>query len=175
MLLSLAANVFFIPNTEQMLLYGIITLLVHRLLVIYLMVSLIKITDFIPVVIGTLPFLLVFFYLFMISDDIPNHSFYILIIQNVLISLVGGIAISTFIMKDSKRNSWLLLCGLLFVLLHLIIFVEKYYLSQLSPALLRPIAMALNVVAFYTFYEFVIAAERSDDNSTPVCSDVLVG
>jgi ABC-type transport system involved in cytochrome c biogenesis permease subunit len=145
------------------------------MMVIYLLIQLLKINDFIPVVIGTIPFLLVFFYLFMISDDIPEHSYFILIVQNMLISLVGGIAISSFIMKDSKRNSWLLLCGLLFVMLHLIIFIEKYYLSQLSPAVLRPIAMSVNVLAFYTFYEFVIAAERSDDNGAAVGGDAVAG
>lgn len=168
MSLSIITNILFIPDDGQMLYYGIIAFLVHRLLVIYLIALLVKINDFVPMFIGTIPFLLVFFYLFMITDEIPENSFYILIMQNLLISVLGGIAVSNYIMNDSKKNSWLLLCGLLFVLLQLIIFIERYYLSQFSTIFLRPVAMALNIVAFYTFYEFVVAAEKSDDDAATV-------
>jgi hypothetical protein len=99
------------------------------------------------------------------SSDVPEESFAVMVLQNILISVLGGLAVSNYMMHDNRRNSWLLICGLLFVALQFIVFIEKYYLIGLSPSMLRPVAMALNAFAFYTFYEFVMAVEKSDDNS----------
>lgn len=165
---SLATNILFIPEDEQMLFFGLLTFLIHRILVIYFIISLLRIKDFIPVVIATVPFLLVFFYLFASTTGIPENSFFILIVQNILISVLGGIAFAHYIMNDNKNNSWLLICGLLFIALQFVVFIEKYYLPHLSPHVFRPLAMGLNVFAFYTLYEFVLATEKSDDNGTAI-------
>ena len=164
---SVITNILFIPNEQRMLFFGIITFMFHRIIVIYLIFKLLKLKDYIPVAIATIPFLLIFFYLLAISTEIPENSFILLVIQNILISIFGGIALSNYMMNDNKKNSWLLICGLLFVALQFIVFLEKYYLSDLSPGIFRPIAMGLNTFAFYTFYEFVIATEKSDNNGTP--------
>ena len=170
MTLSLITNLFFIPNTEQMLFYGIIAFLLHRLLVIYIIMALVKIRDFVPVFIATIPFLLIFFYLFFITEQIPENIFLIIVVSNLLISVLGGIAVSNYVMKDTKSSSLLLLAGLLLVLMQLIVFVEKYYLSHMSPIILRPISMGFHVFAFYTLVQFVIAGEREqlDENSSAV-------
>ncbi len=164
MVLSSVTNVLFIPNDASALFLGLIVFTVHRILVVVLVFRLIKIRDIVPIAIGTVPFLLVFFYM-LASSDVPEESFAVMVLQNVLISILGGLAVSNYMMNDNRRNSWLLICGLLFVALQFIVFVEKYYLIGLSPAMMRPIAMALNAFAFYTFFEFIMATEKSDDNS----------
>ncbi|RZJ35351.1 MAG: hypothetical protein EOO51_05560 [Flavobacterium sp.] len=168
MLFSVITNILFIPNDPKMLFYGVIAFLIHRIIVLWLVNRLIRINDFIPVAIATTPFLLVFFYLLAITDGIPVDTFILLSLQNIMISLLGGIALSNYVMNDNRKNSWLLICGVLFVALQFIVFLEKYYLTGISPAIFRPIAMGLNAFAFYTFYEFVIATERSDDNGAPM-------
>ena len=114
MTLSLITNLFLIPNTEDMLFYGIIAFLLHRLLVIYIVMALVKIRDFVPVLIATIPFLLIFFYLFFITEQIPENSFLIIVVSNLLISILGGIAVSNYVMKDTKSSSLLLLAGVFF-------------------------------------------------------------
>ncbi len=160
---SMVTNILFIPTDQASLFYAIIAFMVHRLVILYYIILILKIKDYIPVFIATIPFMIVFFYL-LASSEVPENSFMILIFQNILISILGGIALSNYIMHDNKRNSWLLICGLLFVGLQFIVFVEKYYLSGLSLTIFRPIAMGLNAFAFYTFYEFVTAIEKSDEN-----------
>jgi hypothetical protein len=164
MAFSVVTNLLFIPTQANMLLYGLIAFSFHRVFQLALIVKLVNIRDYIPVAIATIPFLLLFFFL-LASSEVPQDSFWIMVFQNVLISLFGGIALSNYIMHDNRKNSWLLICGLLFVSLQFIVFIEKYYLLSSSPTIFRPIAMGLNAFAFYTFYEFVVATEKSDDNS----------
>ena len=166
MTLSLLTNLLFIPDNPTMLFYGLSVFLVHRILIIVYIVKLLKMKDYIPVAIATVPFLLAYFYLFLITNGIPEESFVVLIAQNILISVLCGISFSHYMMQDNKKNSWLLLCGIFFGSLQFIVFVEKFYLMGFSPGIFRPIAMGLNAFAFYTFYEFVMATERSNGNGT---------
>ncbi len=168
MLFSVITNLLFIPNSATWLLFGVIAFMIHRLFIISLIIKIIKIRDFIPAVLATIPLLVVFCYLLSITTEIPEVSFYLLIVQNVLISVLGGLALSTYLVNDSKGNSWLLICGLLFVALQFIVFIERYYLSGFSLQILRPIAMALNAFAFFTFYKFVLASEISDNDGAAV-------
>jgi hypothetical protein len=118
-----------------------------------------KIKDIIPVILGTAPFILVFFYLFVETTDIPENSFLILVVQNILISLFAGLSLSCYVMNDNKQNSILLISALLFVMLQFTVFIEKYYLTNEFQHLFRPLAMSLNTLAFYSFYKYVTIAE----------------
>jgi len=165
MFLSAVTNALFIPKGYHALLLALVVFTAHRIVALVLVFRLLKLRDYIPTAIATVPFLLVFFFM-LISSDVPADTFWVMILQNIMISILGGVSVSTYMMHDNKRSSWLLICGMLFVALQFAVFIEKYYLVGFSP-LLRPLSMALNAFAFYTFYEFVIAAEQSDGNAAP--------
>ncbi|MDI1316952.1 lysoplasmalogenase family protein [Flavobacterium sp.] len=164
LLLSLITNILFIPNTPQYLFYAVIVFTIYRIISIYIIFSLQKVIDFIPIVIATAPFLLIFFYLFIETAEIPENSFYIIVIQNILMSLLAGIALASYVMNDNKQNSILLISALLFVMLQFVVFVEKYFLKNEFEELFRPLAMTLNSLAFFTFYKYIITAEKSNNN-----------
>jgi len=159
--LSLVTNVLFIPNTQEYLLCGLIAFTIHRIVVLYLIFTLQKIKDYIPAIIATAPFLLVFFYMFMETPDIPEKSIYILILQNILISIFAGVALSSYVMQDNKQNSLLLICALLFVMLQFTVFIEKYLLVNEFEEFFRPIAMSFNTLAFFSLYKYIVTAEKS--------------
>ncbi len=158
---SLITNVLFIPKDMQFVFAGLIVFGLHRLISIFYILKVMKTKDFIPVILASVPFLLIFFYIFFDTDLLSKEVYYIMIIHNSLISLLGGIALSHYIMNDSSRSSWLLICVLSFVTLHFIIFIEKFYI-QLQ--IFRPIAMSLNAFAYYAFYKFILVIERSGSN-----------
>jgi len=158
---SLITNVLFIPNDLKFIFVGLIIFVFHRLINIYYILKVMKTKDFIPVVLASVPFLIVFFYIFFDTDLLTKEVYYIMIIHNSLISLLGGIALSHYIMNDSSRSSWLLICVLSFVTLHFIIFIEKFYIEL---QIFRPIAMSLNAFAYYAFYRFILIIERSISN-----------
>jgi hypothetical protein len=164
-LFSLITNVFFIFDTEAMLFLGLIVFFIHRVLMIYYIVKLIKLKDYIPLLIAMIPFMFFFFYLLSITGELTIRSYGILIIQNILISIIAGITLSDYIMNKGKKDSiWLFIFGLLSITQYFIVFIEKYYLSDLSPISFRPLAMILNTAVYYAFYKFVMSIERLNDN-----------
>lgn len=163
---SLITNVFFIYDTETMLFLGLIAFFIHRLLMIHYIVKLIKLKDYIPLFLAMIPFMFFFFYLLSITSELTARSYGILIVQNILISIIAGITLSDYVMNNGKKNdtAWLLIFGLLSVTQYFIVFVEKYYLSDMSPISFRPLAMILNSSVYYAFYKFVMVIENLNDN-----------
>ncbi len=159
MIFSLFTNLLFIPNSQESLYYGVISFTIHRIFLVILIFRIIKIKDYIPFFLATLPLGFIFFYLFLASD-VPQNSYYLIVFHNLVAAILGGIAISNYIMSDTKQNSLLLICVLLFLGLQLVIYIEKYYLAESHSLFLRPLAMTLNIFAFYAFYKFVISSEK---------------
>jgi len=125
-----------------------------------LIFRIVKIKDFIPFILATIPLGFIFFYLFAASD-VPKNSYYLIFFHNLIAAVLGGVAISSYVMDDSKQNSFLLISVLLFLGLQLVIYIEKYYLVDAHSHVLRPLAMTLNILAFYVFYRFVIISEKN--------------
>ncbi|MGZ9736687.1 hypothetical protein [Flavobacterium sp. GNP002] len=118
-----------------------------------------KIKDFIPILIAIIPFVFIFSYLLSISDEIPKGSYYPLVVQNVLVSILAGVILSNYIMNDSNNSPWLAIFGLLSTALYFTVFIEKCLLSKLPPTYFRPLGMILYVTSYYSFYRFVIDLE----------------
>lgn len=164
MVFSIITNLLFIPNVADYLFFAIIAFLIHRVIIMYLLIKINPIKDFIPFLLASAPFLLVFFYLFIETDNIPENSYAILILQNLIMSVFAGIALSNYVMNDNKQNSILLISAFLFVLLQFVIFIEKYFLIYELREIFRPMAMILNVFAFFTLYKYFIETEKSNNN-----------
>lgn len=164
---SMITNLLFIPNNPKILFYGVIAYSFHRIFLLLLIVKSIRIRHYIPLVVATLPLGFIFFYLFA-ANELPDNTMYLILFHNILASILGGIAISHYVMEDNKVNSLLLISTLLFLGLQLVIYIEKYYLSEVHSDLMRPLAMSINILAFYTFYKFVLAAESANTNRSSI-------
>lgn len=157
--LSLITNLFFIPNNKESLFYGLITYTFHRIALLILIFKIVKIKNYTPFFISTLPLGFIFFFL-ITSSDIPENSYYLIVFQSIMAAVLGGIAIASYSVNDSKQNSLLLISVILFLGLQLVVYIERYFLAELNSFCLRPLAMSLNVAAFYFFYKFVITSEK---------------
>ena len=76
MFFSLITNLLFIPNSKESLFYGVISFTIHRIFLLILIFKIVKIKDFIPFFLATLPLGFIFFYLFLASD-VPENSYYL--------------------------------------------------------------------------------------------------
>lgn len=164
MFFSIITNILFTPNSDIFLYYGIIIFLIHRILIIYVLLKLNPVKDGIPFLLATAPFILIFTYLFIETDNIPQNSYVLIIVQNILMSVFAGIALSNYVMNDNKQNSILLISAFLFVLLQFVVFIEKYFQLYELKQIFRPMAMTLNVFAFYSLFRYMIAAEISNND-----------
>lgn len=163
MFFSFLTNIFFLPVFPDFLFVALIAFTLHRIVLLTYVIKIVKIKDYFPLIIGFIPFFCLFSYVFKFAGDVPEIMYGIIVLQNIMISLLGGIALSNYIVNDNGKNSWLYMSGLLFVLLQFVIFIERYYITI---AIFRPLAMALNVCAFYCFYRFILSTEKSYDDST---------
>ncbi|MFT3795950.1 lysoplasmalogenase family protein [Flavobacterium sp.] len=161
---ALFSNVFFISESQDFLLYGIIAFMVYRILSIIVVVKLVDTILWVPFIIATLPFLFIFSCLINLTMTSDSPSFYPTIINGLLIAGLAGIALSNYVMNDNKANSWLAISTLLFIVLVFLFMIEKYYLSNIA---FKPLSAFIFAFAHFTFYKFVLEAEqngkRSDD------------
>jgi len=162
MLLLLLSTVLFANKNPILFQMGIVLFIVHRIAMIFLVFQLTTFKNYLYILLATFPFLLIFFYLISITNEMTNLQFNILILQSVLISLLSGLALSNYLIADNRQNSWLLISTLLLIGLRFIVFIEEYFLTDMSMPIYRPMAALLNIFAFYTFYKYVIAAETNE-------------
>jgi len=163
MFLSLVTNLLFIPKTPLCLFYGILAFTIHRILLIYYIYILSKIKNIKQFIAITILLLAIFFYLFFASTDLPENSYVLLVLHNIMGAILGGIGISNYILNDNKQNSLLMISVLMFLGLQMVVYVERYYLASIMLEYIRPLAMALNILAFFTFYKYVIAVESNNN------------
>lgn len=159
----LVSNILFFFKNSPLFFFGIMAFLLQRIIMVAFIFKLLAKKDYRLILLSTIPFLMIFLYLISITNEIPTIEFSILILQSVLISLMGGLAVSSYLQIDNRSNSWLLISTLLFIGLRFVVFIEKYYLSLISLSVFSPIAVILNFCAFFAFYKFVIAAEQNEN------------
>lgn len=157
LLFALLSNIFFLSATPQFLLYGIVSFMIYRILSIIVIVKLVDKILLLPFIIATLPFLFIFSCLINLTMTSDSPSFYPTIINGLLIAGMAGIALSNYVMNDNKANSWLAISTLLFIVLVFLFMIQKYYLANIA---FQPISALIFAAAHYTFYRFMMEAER---------------
>jgi hypothetical protein len=136
-LFSLVTNLFFIPNTKM--LFGMITLLAYRGLMIFHVIKLIKRTLSYRYRNGS--FCLCFFLSTGNNGPRYNNSEYFGIGS-------GRIALSDYVMNG--YNTWLLICSILSVSNYFIVFIEKIIcFFHLKPSLGPWLWCWINVLLFF--------------------------
>jgi len=159
---------FLLIESVWMLLYdsrfsvGIICSSIQKIALIILIFKLIKERNYLYLSIVSFAFLLIFLYLFSTTSETSYVDFKFLMLQNVLTSVLGGIAVSSYMIDDNRKNSWLLISILLFIGLRFMLFIQSFYLTDLTLPVIKPIIITLNIFAYFTMYKFVIEAEKNE-------------
>ncbi|MBC7606132.1 MAG: hypothetical protein H7199_04145 [Burkholderiales bacterium] len=151
------SNIFLLSSAQEFLLYGILTFMVYRILTIVVVVRLIGKQPFLPFIIACAPFLFIFSCLINLTMSSLSTSFYPAIVNGILISILAGISLSNYIMDDNRVNFWLALSTLFAVVLVFLFTIQKYYLTN---GIFQPMSALIFAVMHYTFYKFVLEAER---------------
>ncbi len=163
MFFALMANIFFIASGFNSLLIGAVFFMFYRIIVLYLVLKILRITNYFPVFLASIPFICIFLYLSFLTINELGNALFIYIMQVVFMSFLGGISLSNYIMNDTKRDYWLLLSSVLFALIQFVLVLKIYYISI---SIFQPFAMTLYVFAQYALYKFMISSENLNDNTS---------
>jgi hypothetical protein len=124
---------------------GIICSSIQKIALIILIFKLIKERNYMYLSIVSLAFLLIFLYLFSTTSETSYVDFKFLMLQNILTSVLGGIAVSSYMIDDNRKNSWLLISILLFIGLRFMLFIQSFYLNRFD---------ATRYKAYYHYVEY---------------------
>ena len=155
---SCVTNVLFIW-VEDLIFWGVTIFTIHRILMIVFLIQILKIKDFIPLILATIPFMLFAIYIFLDVEFQSSTIQYFIFVQNCMISVLGGMALSQYVLKDSSKITWLMLSVFLFFCLHFLVFIELFYVRY---NFMRSLAMLLNITAFFAFYKYVVTLAKEE-------------
>lgn len=141
---------------------GVICSTLQKIVLIVLIYKLVKERNYLYLSIVSIAFLLIFLYLFSTTNETSYVDFKFLMTHNILTSVLGGLAVSNYIVDDNRQNSWLLISVLLFIGLRFMLFIQSFYLTDLTLPVIKPIIITLNIFAYFTLYKFVIEAEKNE-------------
>jgi len=156
-LFSWVANIFFVSTLFQSIMIGAFFFIFQRLLIIYIVLKYIKLPSIFPMIVGCIPFLFIYFYLVCLTHDKIGDGLIIFVVQCVLISFLGGLAVGNYIFRSNRANKLLLLSIMFFAITQFVFVLRLYYTES---NVFQPIAMILFVAAQYLFYRFLLLAEK---------------
>jgi hypothetical protein len=162
----LGSNILFYFKDSFLFLLGVYSFMCLRVIALYIIFVQTKKNSALHIFATSFPFLVIFFYLISVTNDISNYEFNPLVAQSMLISVLAGISVSNYLKDDNRAHSWLLISTLLFIGLRFIVFIERFVVDSLAFSYNRPIGAVLSSFAFFTFYKYMIAVECDEDNTT---------
>ncbi len=156
---ALLANIFFISKDFNSIVIASVFSIIYRGLIIYIVLKQVKINNFLPVFLGSIPFGALFIYLTFLTMNELENGLYIYLVQVLFLSFLGGISLSNYMMEESKKNFWLLLSIVLFAFIQFILVLKLFYLSVI---IFQPISMAFFVIAQFALYKYMLLSEGRD-------------
>lgn len=157
LLFVMMSNLFFVSKEFSSLLIGSIFFLFYRMLIIYLVIKIVRIKNYLPIFLGSIPFVIIFLYATSLTIDELGNAIYIHIILVVFMSFLGGFSLTNYVIDNSKMNYWLFISCMLFAVIHFILILKTYYLPI---SIFQPMVMLVYAFAQFSMYKFIILSER---------------
>lgn len=156
LLFATVSNLFFISDDISSLTLGMFAYLFYRLLTIIIVVKTTQKCYLLSVIIGTILFLTPLIYFIILNQGSFEQSLIPAVVNVVLISILGGLSVSNYLMEEGVKNTWLLISTILFAFLAVIFVIQKYYLFI---PLLDSLRVIVLMGAHYIFYRYVLLSE----------------
>jgi hypothetical protein len=156
LLMAVASNVMLIFSTNPLIFYGVTAFLVYRALVIIVVVNYTAKFHPLAFVIAIIPFLFIFIYLLDMTQATLSTGLYPAMANALVMSVLAALSLSNYVFEDDRRNSWLLISSLLFVVLMFIFVIERFYLEN---PVFRPLSVIIFSTAHFAFYRYLILSE----------------
>ncbi|HEX8270866.1 MAG TPA: lysoplasmalogenase family protein [Flavobacterium sp.] len=158
LIFAVTSNVLFLWTSSDFVLYGGVAFLIYRIFMIILVIKSITKFHWLAFGIAILPFLFSFSYLIELTENELSLNIYPAVATSLLMSVLAALSLSNYIFEDDRRNSWLLISSLLFVVLMFIFVIERFYLDNI---VFQPLSVIIFASAHFAFYKFMILNEET--------------
>lgn len=156
------ANIMFISSEIKILVMASICFLLHRMIIVFKLFKDEKQLSILPIVLGCVPFLFLFLSLInLVYENINGFQFYLIICHAVLMTLVGGFSLASFVVKNTISSKILLISSLFFGVNVFILGIKFYYIDF---SFLKPLSMIFFVLGHFVFCHFIILNENKNIN-----------
>ncbi|MBS7786719.1 hypothetical protein KIH23_05375 [Flavobacterium sp. CYK-55] len=151
------ANLFLMKSSPTHFIIGASFILIYRLLVMSLVLRRVRFPGYVPFVLGCLPFLFIFLFVANVAYHQLSNHFILYLIQGIFMILFGGFCLSSYVIKSSISNTFLLVSTMLFTATQFIVVIKGFH-SSLDQ--LQAVAMLFFAAAQYLLYKFMVRDER---------------
>ncbi|TBX66613.1 hypothetical protein EZL74_10545 [Flavobacterium silvisoli] len=159
------ANLLFIQNTFQFIVYGVLFFVIYRILIIYIVVNKVKMPSLIPLIIGCIPFAFIYMSVTIFTYNALGNGVYLFLLQGVFTIFLGGFSLGNYIMDSNKSNS-LLLISTLFMAFNQFVFLLKLYYEQVN--VLQAFAMLLFIAGQLLLTLYMFNTEKNIQRIEPI-------
>jgi hypothetical protein len=151
------ASVFFATGDSSLFIYGTISSVIFKLCLSMLVLDLITEKNKWAISISVIPFFIIYLYIINFVMESLGDSYYVWIMNAFLTSFLGGVAIINYINTPGKKEYWLLVSTIFFVIQIGAFFINKFYVKNEA---IYQIVILLYGVSHFTFYKFLILKEE---------------
>ena len=158
LLLNWSANVLFLSVVSEVIFVATILFMLSRFFIFITIFEKLRSLNFVPILIGSIPFLFLFTYLInLIYEEVFGYTVIVVLLQSLFMSVIGGFALGNYVMKNDEVSKYLLV-GSLFFALNIFALGVKYYYLDLG--FLKPVSMIFFLAGHFIFLRFMIISER---------------
>lgn len=158
LLLNWCANVLFLSVVSEVIFVATILFMLSRFFIFITIFEKLRSLNFVPILIGSIPFLFLFTYLInLIYEEVFGYTVIVVLLQSLFMSVIGGFALGNYVMKNDEVSKYLLV-GSLFFALNIFALGVKYYYLDLG--FLKPVSMIFFLAGHFIFLRFMIISER---------------
>lgn len=161
LLCASVSNILFISTDEDLLNYGLIAFLIYRIITIILVIKASPKLSFFTVAIGSVFFLFPLIYFIVLTQNSLGQSFFAAVVNVILISILGGLSLSNYLMEEGFKHTWLLISTFLYTIIVFLFVIQKYYIFI---PIFQPIRVLVLMSAHYFFYLYILMTEKQIDN-----------
>lgn len=162
LLLYQLASWLFSTENQDLFMIGSISSIGYKFLLLIIIIPLITKQNRTAITLACLPFFVLYLYIIELVMHSLGDSLLIWILNALITSIIGGIAIIHYNNNYDLKGYWLLISSVLFIIQIGAFFINKFYIK--SEAIYQMVIFFYGL-SHFTFYKFMILKERENLSS----------
>lgn len=163
LLLYQLASYLFATGNPDLFIIGSISSIGYKLLLLVILIPLINKENILAISLACLPFFVMYLYIIELVLHSLGDSLLIWILNALITSIIGGIAIIHYNNNYDLKGYWLLISSVLFIIQIGAFFINKFYIK--SEAIYQMVIFFYGL-SHFTFYKFMVLKEHENPKIT---------